>query len=86
MNFNLTLIAQAITFALFIWFCNKYIWPYITRVIDERQKKIIAGLADAEQARVTLENASKQADDIGSAKHASAHRRSSCRPSSAPRR
>jgi F-type H+-transporting ATPase subunit b len=62
MNFNLTLIAQAITFALFIWFCNRYVWPFITRVIDERQKKIIAGLADAEQARVTLENASKQAD------------------------
>ncbi|HYM47119.1 MAG TPA: F0F1 ATP synthase subunit B [Burkholderiaceae bacterium] len=62
MNLNFTLIAQALTFALFIWFCNKYVWPFITRAIDERQKKIIAGLADAEQARVTLENASKQAD------------------------
>lgn len=62
MNFNLTLIAQAITFALFIWFCNRYVWPFITRAMDERQKKIIAGLADAEQARVTLENASKQAE------------------------
>ena len=66
MNFNLTLIAQAITFALFIWFCNKYVWPFITRAIDERQKKIIAGLADAVEA-----------------KHASAHRKLSCRPSSA---
>ena len=62
MNFNLTLIAQAITFALFIWFCVKFVWPPITRAIDERQKKITAGLADAETARVTLENASKQAD------------------------
>lgn len=62
MNFNLTLIAQAVTFALFIWFCVKFVWPPITRAIDERQKKIIAGLADAEQARVALENASKQAD------------------------
>jgi F-type H+-transporting ATPase subunit b len=62
MNFNLTLIAQAVTFALFIWFCVKFVWPPITRAIDQRQKKIIAGLADAEQARVTLENAGKQAD------------------------
>ncbi len=62
MNFNLTLIAQAITFALFIWFCNRFVWPFITRAMDERQKKIVAGLADAETARVTLENAGKQAD------------------------
>lgn len=62
MNFNLTLFAQAFTFFLFIWFCVKFIWPPITRAIDERQKKIVAGLADAEKARVTLENAGKQAD------------------------
>lgn len=72
MNFNLTLIAQAVTFALFIWFCVKFVWPPITRAIDERQKKIIAGLAEAEQARVTLENASKQADmSVGEARQRS---------------
>jgi F-type H+-transporting ATPase subunit b len=72
MNINLTLIAQAIEFALFIWLCNKYVWPRITRLIDERQKKIVAGLADAETARVTLENASKQADvSIGEARQRS---------------
>lgn len=62
MNLNFTLIAQAFEFALFIWFCSRFVWPPIARAIDARQKKIIAGLADAEQARVTLENASKQAD------------------------
>ena len=47
-------------------------WPLITRAMDERQKKIIAGLADAEQARVTLENASKQADvSVGEARQRS---------------
>jgi F-type H+-transporting ATPase subunit b len=72
MNLNFTLIAQALTFALFIWFCVKFIWPPITRAIDERQKKIIAGLADAEQARVTLENASKQAEmSVGEARQRS---------------
>ena len=72
MNFNLTLIAQAITFALFIWFCVKFVWPPITRAIDERQKRITAGLADAETARVTLENASKQAElSVGEARQRS---------------
>ncbi len=72
MEINFTLFAQALTFALFIWFCVKFVWPPITRAIDERQKKIIAGLADAEQARVTLENASKQADvSVGEARQRS---------------
>ncbi len=66
------MIAQAVTFALFIWFCVKFVWPPITRAIDERQKKIIAGLADAEQARVTLENASRQAEmSVGEARQRS---------------
>ncbi len=72
MDLNFTLVAQALTFALFIWFCVKFVWPPITRAIDERQKKIIAGLADAETARVTLENASKQADlSVGEARQRS---------------
>ncbi len=62
MNINLTLFAQAVTFALFIWFCVRFIWPPITRAIDERQKKIVAGLADSERAREALEQASHRAD------------------------
>jgi F-type H+-transporting ATPase subunit b len=69
MDFNLTLIAQTVTFALFIWISYRYVWPMVTAKMDERQKKIIAGLADAEQARVTLENASKQAEvSVGEAR------------------
>jgi F-type H+-transporting ATPase subunit b len=69
MDFNLTLIAQAVTFALFIWISYRYVWPMVTEKMDERQKKIIAGLADAEQARVTLESASKQAEaSVGEAR------------------
>jgi F-type H+-transporting ATPase subunit b len=69
MDFNLTLLAQAVTFALFIWISYRYVWPMVTEKMDERQKKIIAGLADAEQARVTLESASKQAEaSVGEAR------------------
>ena len=63
MNFNLTLIAQAITFAAFIWFCVKFVWPPLLRAIEARQKTIADGLAAAEQGKRSLEMSTKQADD-----------------------
>src|SRR5256886_17452266 len=63
MNINLTLIAQALAFALFIWFSAKFIWPYFTRKIEERQKIIADGLAAGEQCRRDLEAAGKRAHE-----------------------
>jgi len=63
MNFNLTLIAQALTFALFIWFSAKFIWPYLMRKIEERQKQIADGLAAGERGRQALEAAGKRAQE-----------------------
>ena len=63
MNFNLTLIAQALAFALFIWFTVKFIWPPLTRAIEKRQKTIADGLAAAEQGRKSLEVSTRQADE-----------------------
>ena len=63
MNLNLTLIAQAVTFAAFIWFTVKFVWPYMLRAIEARQKTIADGLAAAEQGRRTLELSTRQADD-----------------------
>jgi F-type H+-transporting ATPase subunit b len=57
MNINLTLLAQALVFALFIWFTAKLIWPPILRVMDERRKKIADGLADAERSAKSLDEA-----------------------------
>ncbi|MGE3678214.1 MAG: F0F1 ATP synthase subunit B [Burkholderiales bacterium] len=62
MSFNLTLIAQALTFALFILFTVKVVWPYMLRAIEARQKTIADGLAAADQGRRSLETSSKQAD------------------------
>jgi F-type H+-transporting ATPase subunit b len=62
MNINLTLIAQALTFAAFIWFTTKFIWPYLLRAIEERQKTIADGLAAGEQGKKSLEVSSKQAE------------------------
>ena len=62
MSFNLTVIAQAVAFALFIWFTVKFVWPPMLRAIEARQKQIADGLAAAEQGKKSLEASSKQAD------------------------
>lgn len=63
MNLNLTLFAQAASFALFIWFTVKFVWPPMLRAIEARQKTIADGLAAAEQGKRSLETSSKQADE-----------------------
>ena len=63
MSFNLTLIAQAVAFALFIWFTVKFVWPPLLRAIEARQKTIADGLAAAEQGRNSLEVSKRQSDE-----------------------
>ncbi|MDF2867004.1 MAG: synthase subunit [Gammaproteobacteria bacterium] len=55
MNINLTLLGQMITFAIFVWFTLKYVWPPITTAMAERNKRIADGLAAAEQGKRDLE-------------------------------
>ena len=62
MNITATLFAQAAVFALFIAFAVKFIWPYMLRAIETRQKTIADGLAAAEQGKRSLEESTKQAD------------------------
>jgi len=62
MNFNLTLITQALVFAAFIWFTVRFVWPPLLRAIEARQKQIADGLAAAEQGRKSLESSSRQAE------------------------
>jgi F-type H+-transporting ATPase subunit b len=64
MNLNLTLIAQAIEFIVFIWFCKLFIWPWLMRKIEERQKMIADGLAEAERGRASLADAQKQTEGL----------------------
>jgi F-type H+-transporting ATPase subunit b len=63
MSFNLTLIAQAVAFALFIWFTIKFVWPPVLRAIEARQKQIADGLAAAEEGKRSLELSNKRADE-----------------------
>jgi len=62
MNLNFTMVAQAITFALFIWVVVKFIWPPLLRAIETRQKQIADGLAEAERGRSSLADAQKQTE------------------------
>jgi F-type H+-transporting ATPase subunit b len=57
MKFNATLIGEMISFAILIWFCVHFIWPYINKAIEERQVKIAEGLSAAERAQSELKNA-----------------------------
>jgi F-type H+-transporting ATPase subunit b len=63
MSFNLTVIAQAVAFALFIWFTVKFVWPPMLRAIEQRQKIIADGLAAAEQGKKSLETSTRQAEE-----------------------
>jgi F-type H+-transporting ATPase subunit b len=60
-NINLTLIGQAIAFAIFVIFCMKYVWPPIMTALQERQKKIADGLAASDRAERDLELAQEKA-------------------------
>lgn len=60
MNINLTLLAQLISFMIFVWFCKKYVWPPITEMMAERAQTIADGLNAAEQAGQDLEVAQQE--------------------------
>lgn len=62
MNINITLIGQSITFAVFLWFCMKFVWPPIVKALDERKAKIADGLAAAEKGLQAEEEARKAAE------------------------
>jgi len=64
MNINLTLIGQTITFAIFIWFCLKFIWPPIINALNERKAKIADGLAAAEKGKQDEELAKQRAAEV----------------------
>lgn len=62
MNINLTLLMQAASFAAFIWFTARFVWPPLMRAIEARQKQIADGLAAAEEGRQSLSTAEKRID------------------------
>ena len=64
MNMNATLIAQALSFAILIWFTVKFVWPLVTDAMDERNRRIADGLAAAERGKQELEQASQRTAEL----------------------
>ncbi|WP_162045895.1 F0F1 ATP synthase subunit B [Vibrio taketomensis] len=54
MNLNATMLGQAISFAIFVWLCMKYVWPPLVKLLDERQQEIAQGLRHTEDAAKEL--------------------------------
>ncbi|PIE37567.1 MAG: F0F1 ATP synthase subunit B [Gammaproteobacteria bacterium] len=71
MYLNLTLVGQAISFAFFVLFCMKYVWPPIMGALHDRREKIAEALAAAEKGAQEREDAEKEVEDM--LQHAKAH-------------
>jgi F-type H+-transporting ATPase subunit b len=64
MDIGMTLLGQAITFALLIAFTAKFIWPPLMAAIEERQQKIAEGLAAADLAKKKEAQAEEQVAEL----------------------
>jgi len=64
MDINVTLIGQMITFAIFVVFTMKFVWPPLRKALDERREKIANGLASADRASRELEVAKRQSAEV----------------------
>ena len=64
MNINATLIGQSIAFAVFVWFCMKFVWPPIIGALNERKARIADGLAAADEGRKEKAQAEENATKV----------------------
>jgi ATP synthase, F0 subunit b len=56
-NLNATIFFQMLVFFVLGWFTMKFVWPPLTKAIDERRQKIADGLAAAEKGKADLAQA-----------------------------
>ncbi len=75
MSINATLIVQMIVFAIFIWVTMQFIWPPITKALDERASKIADGLSAADKAKAELAAANTRVEQQLSAARGDAAKR-----------
>jgi len=62
-SINATLFFQAVVFAILVWFTMKFVWPPITKALDERAQKVADGLAAADKAKSELTAANKRVEE-----------------------
>lgn len=61
MDINATILGQSIAFAVFVFFCLKFVWPPLINAMRERSEKIANGLQAADQAEKDLDLAKEKA-------------------------
>lgn len=64
MNINLTLLGEMLTFAIFVWFTMRFVWPPLMKAMEERRETIAAGLAAAEKGKRDLELAQHKVTEL----------------------
>jgi len=64
MNINVSLIGQMIVFIALVWFSMRYVWPPVTKAMEDRQKKIADGLAAAERGERELQAAEIKVEQL----------------------
>jgi F-type H+-transporting ATPase subunit b len=61
-SINATLLAQLAVFFILAWFTMSFVWPPITKALDERAKKISDGLSAADNAKKAEIEAQKRVE------------------------
>jgi F-type H+-transporting ATPase subunit b len=62
-NLNATLLAQIVVFVILWWFTMKFVWPPITKALDDRARMVATGLAAADKAKLELAGANKRVEE-----------------------
>ncbi len=75
MSITATFIIQLIVFLILAGFTMKFVWPPITKALDERAAKIREGLSAADKAKAELTTANKRIEaELSSARTDAAQR------------
>lgn len=75
MNLNATIFFQMLVFFVLGWFTMKFVWPPLTKAMDERRQKIADGLAAAEKGKADLAQAQARVSLIEASAKSETHAR-----------
>ena len=75
MNLNATIFFQMLVFFVLGWFTMKFVWPPLTKAIDERRQKIADGLAAADKGKADLAQAQARVSLIEASAKSETHAR-----------
>lgn len=75
MNLNATIFFQMLVFFVLGWVTMKFVWPPLTKAIDERRQKIADGLAAADKGKADLAQAQARVSLIEASAKSETHAR-----------